>query len=491
MSRNLRPTLLIFFPIFFIVIELVVYFYATLGPISFAALLLVCIPLFVVNPAINLIVLMLALTFQSVLISIVSPFFEGRADLSLVQGLHFSIILATALVGVLTIGFNRKLRRDIGWDRLFFILWLIMLVNLFYLAYGVAKNGSVSAVIYFRNTTSVLLMVIIGWYLGAKLSRDNFLTVISAVLTAAVIYGLFEFFMTRSLYSLINADSFFRLKYEGRYDISGLEDVLEFAKRPFLNLAVLEEIGLTTFRLSGPNMHAISYAYICSFALVFFAINKAYVRMALSFFILLAIQAKGPLFVIVLAFIGLVLTRKKTSFGWPVYFGLNVVYSVAAFIIGTATRDFHVIGLMGGVLGFLRNPFGYGLGAGGNLAREEFSWSDAQNAGAAAFGVESAVGVLLYQVGIATFIFLFFYFRLSIWSENRMRSIPEISAYRIMPLMGIAIVFNGLFQEEAYNFFSLGFVFFFCMALIANFPIVRSVKASSHDTNFPEVTAQA
>lgn len=189
--------------------------------------------------------------------------------------------------------------------------------------------------------------------------------------------------------------------------------------------------------------------------------------MSLSLFILIAIQAKGPLIVIVLACLGLYLTRKNSILGWIAFFGSNILYSITAFIIGTATRDFHVIGLMGGILGFLRNPLGHGLGAGGNLAREEFSWSDAQNAGAAAFGVESAVGVLLYQVGIATFIFLFFYFWFAIWGHKRMRSAPEISKYRVMPLMGVVVIFNGLFQEEAYNFFSLGFLFFFCISLIS------------------------
>ena len=58
-------------------------------------------------------------------------------------------------------------------------------------------------------------------------------------------------------------------------------------------------------------------------------------------------------------------------------------------------------------------PFGRGLGVGGNLSDGYFAidWSAAQQAGSIDGAAESAVGVLLYQMGIAALVPLAFYFQ--------------------------------------------------------------------------------
>jgi len=66
-----------------------------------------------------------------------------------------------------------------------------------------------------------------------------------------------------------------------------------------------------------------------------------------------------------------------------------------------------VLGLFAGLRDFLGNPLGQGLGIGGNLSSTStnLDWDRAQGAGAAAVPVESAVGVMLYQMGIGSFVF--------------------------------------------------------------------------------------
>jgi hypothetical protein len=72
-----------------------------------------------------------------------------------------------------------------------------------------------------------------------------------------------------------------------------------------------------------------------------------------------------------------------------------ILYAILGIYTGLQIEDYHVLGFMGGWNGFLQNPFGRGLGVGGNLS-EGFSsidWSAAQQAGAVDGAVESAVGV--------------------------------------------------------------------------------------------------
>lgn len=486
MSTSLIRLVILLVPIWVLNCVAIVYFYATLGTVAFVLLVGVLTPIFLVNPVVNLTIMLVVLTSQSVLISIVSPLFETRADLSLAQGLSFLVILFTALISVYSISSQKTLRRNMGWPSLYSTMWALMGLLSLYFLYGAAQNGPVTASIYFKNSASVLLMILIGWHFGSKMKFETLTGVVSIVFTGILFFGIVEFFATEAIYNMINAEHFFALKFEGRYEINTLQDVLDFSRRPFLNLAVLEEIGLQTFRVSGPNMHSISYAYICAFCVIFFAIQKSYVRAAIAIFMLLAIQAKGPIIVLVLSAFGAYVTRKDRFVGWTAFFAGCISYSTAAYIIGTAVRDFHVIGLKGGIFGFFRNPLGHGLGAGGNLARESFSWSDFQNAGAAAFGVESAIGVLLYQIGIATFLFIAFYIYFGIWMSKRTRVIPHLASYRILALMGIVTTFNGLYQEEAYNFFSLGFTYFFLTAALA-----AHVKAQSHTAPSPTIHINA
>ena len=61
-------------------------------------------------------------------------------------------------------------------------------------------------------------------------------------------------------------------------------------------------------------------------------------------------------------------------------------------------------------------PLGRGLGAGGNLGDNfaSIDWSAAQQAGAIDGAAESAVGVLLYQMGVAALAPLTFYFMIGL-----------------------------------------------------------------------------
>lgn len=470
MQKSYTPVveLVQFLPLIIISFGAVFYITAGLGASYFAFAALVYSALFLFSPKVAFLSYCVSLFFQSSLISWVSPIFDDRSQLSVVQGLNFITLSLLALISIIFLFYNGYFKKNHYFRKDLRLVFVCSLLAFFYFAYGVQKNGAVNALIYFRNVVAVPMLICVGWYLGRRMRVDIALYYISFLLSSALVYGLIELFFARELYSALNADTFFSLKFDGRYTINTLDDLLEFARRPFLNLAVLKEVGLETFRVSGPNMHSISYAYIMSFAVMFFFVRGNFLRALASIVILLSVQAKGPIIVLILAFVGLYLIGRADKKGWWLFVGLIASYVVAAYIIGVQTRDFHVIGFRGGLLGFVANPVGYGLGAGGNLARESFSWSDFQNAGAAAFGVESAIGVMLYQIGAATFIFVFCFLRYAVKSYKALSNSLVWEKYRIVPLMAFVTIFNGIFQEEAYNPFALGMLFLIQSMLVSS-----------------------
>jgi hypothetical protein len=105
---------------------------------------------------------------------------------------------------------------------------------------------------------------------------------------------------------------------------------------------------------------------------------------------------------------------------------------------------------MGGWNGFLANPLGRGLGVGGNLSEGYFSidWSAAQKAGTLDGAVESAVGVMLYQMGIGAFVPLGFCFAIAL-KTWRLYASSGILTQGLAAFGVMVVLVNGIFQEEA------------------------------------------
>jgi hypothetical protein len=127
-----------------------------------------------------------------------------------------------------------------------------------------------------------------------------------------------------------------------------------------------------------------------------------------------------------------------------------VVYAGFGIHLGLEIGDYHVIGFMGGWNGFLQQPLGRGLGAGGNLGDNfaSIDWSAAQQAGAIDGAAESAVGVLLYQMGVAALVPLTFYFMIGL-KAWRLYARSGILPQGLVAFGIFVVLTNGLFQEEA------------------------------------------
>ncbi|MGT2502590.1 hypothetical protein ACVOMS_20650 [Bradyrhizobium guangxiense] len=220
----------------------------------------------------------------------------------------------------------------------------------------------------------------------------------------------------------------------------------------FLNTPLLEGFGLSKMlRIHGPNMHPISFAYGLGFvALFLFSVGRPLLALA-ALPLLVFCSVKGALITVIFVAAGWIGTRLIGAVATLLlgFVGM-IAFAILAIRLGLQIGDYHVIGLMGGLDGFVQRPYGRGLGIGGNLSDSYFSidWSAAQAAGTIDGAVESAIGVLLYQMGIGAFVPLAFYFAMALKAWRLYAS----SGYLTQGLAGfgvLVVLLNGLFQEEA------------------------------------------
>jgi hypothetical protein len=211
------------------------------------------------------------------------------------------------------------------------------------------------------------------------------------------------------------------------------------------------ELGYQITRLQGPTFQPISFGYSLAAFIIFAALHRNVLLALLAFPLLLFASAKGALVMIVvcLAF-SFASSCRLRRYVVPILTLFLVVYAVAVFVSGRNTGDFHVLGLLGGVNGFLGQPWGHTLGQGGNLSTNfaKLDWSKFQHAGAADTALESAIGVMLYQMGFAAVPVLLVYMWVArvAWRLHQSLRAPSLA----MATSAILVVLvNGIFQEEA------------------------------------------
>ncbi len=432
---------------------------------SFSMTLLLAIML----PAATPVLLITAFMFQNMAVAFFIPLMGDGAGFDAVRGLNF-IILLTAFSSFILAAFlhtNRLPKQTRHW--LLLTLAVIGLVVL-YLGLGAVRGDIKDALIYFRNTLTPLASFAIGLSV-ASLYRVHMSKILLWLGLAAIAYGYAELFFTFDFLALFNGDEYFYLRLAGQIEsgywdrimeqtgfvLRGLDDVMMV---PFLNMQFFDQWFPRVFRLSGPNIHPISYAYALAVISAFMLYSKRGWFLFLSIPLLLIIGSKGAL-VLLLCAISLKISTKLIGLRLSVI-GMVLVltaYIGAAIIYGRANGDYHVLGFLAGIRDFLRNPAGQGLGFGGNLSssiKNVLSWTRAQHLGVADIPVESALGVMLYQMGIATT----FYFALLIGIIRAcykmfVRTGAEVYLFGIAAIT--TIIANSVLQEEAiYSPLALG-----------------------------------
>ncbi len=376
---------------------------------------------------------------------------------------HFRILLGGSLLNlVLTsaIAFLAwlKWRRLMPGESRDLPLWVTLFVAtiLAYTAYGALASGA-GAVIYARVYLTGVLMLIVGVVMGLRLSLGYAAGLVRLIALVLVAWGVGEFMFTHDFYDLFHVMDYLNLKatqLDNDQNFGSISEVIAQYTTSYLNLSGRFGLDLDILRPKGPNIHNISYAYALCFCCLVCFMRRAHAVALACFLMALLVGAKGPLILIV-GTTGLCLFyewSRNPALLRLALAGLMASYLVAGLIYGFVTKDYHVLGLMGGLRGFLENPVGHGVGVGGNLSpagmnEADFAWY--QSLGFADFALESALGVMLYQIGVGTAVFLLFYGKLwkNVWTATQYFAYDRRLV--VVPVaLGLLLV-NSVFQEEA------------------------------------------
>jgi hypothetical protein len=398
--------------------------------------------------------------FQNLFVSILSSYLTTEAEMEFVKGYNFLVCAVMWLV-TLTLYVLRERNHSPDIDRI--MKWgLITLATVTaYFVLG-ATQDSRAALVYLRNIALPLFLFQLSLLTAASF-EVRITPFLVAVATMLIVCGYVELLFRDFWLSITNGYTFWHFDelkasrssaWEAEMRATGNVpvDLLDRFRFSFFNTPLLQDLGMSQLlRIFGPNMSPISFGYGVGFSVLFlFAVGYRWLALA-AIPLLIFCSVKGA--VILVAFVAL--AWASTWLLGPVITLAGalvalVSYALLGIHVGLQIGDFHVIGFMGGWNGFLQNPIGRGLGVGGNLSDGYFSidWSAAQQAGTIEGAVESAVGVLLYQMGIASLVPLGFFLAMAL-KAWRLYASSGILTQGLAAFGTMVVLVNGIFQEEA------------------------------------------
>ena len=142
---------------------------------------------------------------------------------------------------------------------------------------------------------------------------------------------------------------------------------------------------------------------------------------------------------------------------------LYVVYGIRQSL---AFDDYHALGFIGGWHGFLSNPLGRGLGVGAiSSTALNTNWANSIQKKRRRFCRRSAVGVLLYQMGIGA-LAIFAVFGSLLKAAPFLRRKPQGRDIWFLALATVLV--DGMFQEEAYAPTAAGLISLICAIVVMN-----------------------
>ncbi|HLW93506.1 MAG TPA: hypothetical protein VKS78_19685 [Roseiarcus sp.] len=397
--------------------------------------------------------------FQTMFVAMASSYAAQFSDLDSMKAYDFVTTVGIWLTMAARILAGRIVVSPFVWRMLFATTAILALAGLYFVA-GLAMNAR-GATIYMRNIGLPVLLFQIGVVVASRhrLAMRETATFLLGLLTLC---GYFELVAPEYWLDFTNGWNYWDLgslsaRDSGQFETAARQTglvatgVLDFLKSDIFNTNLLAGLDLRLVRLQGPNFHPISFGYSLALMIAFAAVQGQRALPLAAAPLLLFVGAKGAATLLAFTWIFCLVARFRTG-ALPLV-GLAAVmalYALFVFRTGLESGDFHVLGLIGGFNGFLTNPIGHTLGQGGNLSTNfaALDWSRFQSAGAADTAVESAVGVMIYQMGIAAFGVLAIYLWLA-RTAWRLFEILRAPALALAASSIVVILVNGLFQEEA------------------------------------------
>jgi hypothetical protein len=398
-----------------------------------------------------------AYLFQNLFVSVVSPAIRDMDQFNSIRAYNFILTAVIWIVVAWTFWTARA-----TFDRRFRALMDVTTIALIsigvYFVLGLVANPS-GAIVYLRNIVAPFLLLQIFAVIAYRY-RVSMSSALVAIAIFTLLYGYFEFLAHDSLMYVVNGDTYlyWRTRDEASKWLTELHETgrvmrsyLDGLEIDFLNTPLFRDLGLSTYRILGPNFHFISFAYVLAFFSVVLAALGRWWYVLLALPLLLVVGSKGALIFTVLvtsALVALPYLRGNTPL-WS-YMAVLAGYATVGIITGIRMQDYHVIGFVGGVLGLMSNPIGRGIGVGGNLAVDPatIDWARSQQLGHVDPVVESAVGVLFYQMGVFAVIPLaiLVWLAVKLW-RLYLRSHDRLFAAGAFAVLTVTV--NGIFQEEA------------------------------------------
>jgi hypothetical protein len=406
------------------------------------------------------IVLLVSYLFQTMFVAMASPLAAQYSDLDPLKAYNF--ITTIGLWGTLMarLAIDRSRASRFVWRMILATTAILALAGVFFvLGLPIDSRG---ASIYLRNIGLPVLLFQICLLVASRYALAMRETA-ALLLALMVACGYFELLAIRSWLDLTNGWTYWDLasaarrqtvEFDREARASGMVigDIVDFLSSSLFNTNLLNDLHIRVVRLQGPNFHPISFGYALAIFSLFVAVHGRWLLPLAALPLLLVIGAKGALALLVLALAACFVGRFYQGILLPLGLGAALaLYAAFAFTTGLQTGDFHVLGLIGGINGFLANPAGHTLGEGGNLSTNfaGIDWSKYQHEGATDIAVESAAGVLLYQMGVAglAVIAIYLWLARTAW---RLFGALRAPALALTAASIVIILVNGLFQEEAW-----------------------------------------
>jgi hypothetical protein len=399
--------------------------------------------------------------FQNVVVAWYTPLILDNNSFDALRGANFIIVMA-AFAAFLTAGFGARARSIAPLRPWILGMIGVVGVTVLYLGIGAIHGDAKDAVVYFRNIITPIACFGVA-VVSASLYRINLSKTVFWMAAAAIAYGYCELFFTLDFLSLIHGDLYIKRDiwrqiqsgaweqtlHDTGFVLRGLQDVM---MTNVLNLPFFSGVLPQVFRINGPTFHSISFAYGLAGVSAWLLFQKRLLLPMLALPLLLVIGSKGALVMLLLAiFVRAASPRLGGRTALLLSAFVSVAWVAGSILFGIRSGDYHVLGLLAGVREFLHNPLGIGLGFGGNLSSTtvNVNWQLAQATGAAQTPMESAIGVMIYQMGIGSIAFLGFLAAIAVVGWRTFRASGEFSQL-FLPVIVMAISANAVLQEEAF-----------------------------------------
>lgn len=399
--------------------------------------------------------------FQNMVVAWYTPLIADNTTFDALRGANFVVLMTAFAVFFAAACQGRILARVPlrGW--LLGGIGVGAVVGL-YLAIGVVHGEAKDAIVYFRNILTPIACFYVA-VIAASLYRVELERLIPWLAAFAIGYGYLELIFSMDFLSLFHGDQYIerdiwrqiqtgvweKALHETGFVLRGLQDVM---MTDAFNLPFLSGIFPKVFRVGGPTFHSISFAYALSIVSVWLLFNRRWVLPLAALPLLLIIGSKGAVALLIFGvFVRIAAPALGVRLSLTLMTAGAALWVAGSIAVGLRTGDYHTLGLIAGLRDFLDNPLGVGLGLGGNLSTDavNINWEQSQAQGAAQVPMESAIGVMIYQMGIGALAYAAFLISVVRASWKAYRNTGEFGVlFLFVGVVGIAA--NAVLQEEAF-----------------------------------------